>query len=243
VQVAALAASGAIGHEKATPWLWLGTVVLAVGLWLYARSKGQSGAFCVAALGSLLGLILVAVLPNRLRAQEPTAGAEAARSTRGAAMGSWVAPLVGLLVCSPLTTVGGESSGAVVGGLVAGIALGGTGIVAAMVALSRMELYGSKGILWPATAGLGLSGLLLVGGPVATVRGRLAERERLKRAGMAAALEHPGWVGQATLRGASIVVCSWDDASEAAEAVRADLSRPASLVTVGVDNSGGALPW
>jgi hypothetical protein len=58
------------GGPTPSAWLWygamvLGTVLLMIGLAYYAKAKGQSFAWCIAAFLSILGLLLLLLLEDR----------------------------------------------------------------------------------------------------------------------------------------------------------------------------------
>jgi len=58
------------GGPTDSTWFWfgaivLGTVLLLIGLAYYAKAKGQSWAWCVAAFLSVLGLLLLLLLEDK----------------------------------------------------------------------------------------------------------------------------------------------------------------------------------
>jgi MFS family permease len=142
--------------------LLTGTVVLAVGLGLYAKAKGRHRAFSVAALASVLGLVLVALLEDR---SAPTSDAETRagrRFAQQAATASWAAPLIASLVHQVLSPSISQSRDALYISACAEGLLVVIGFVMGIVALLSVRKHGRQGILWPAAIGTGINTVILL---------------------------------------------------------------------------------
>jgi hypothetical protein len=162
IQIVPLFLTAGEPGEAAMALFWVGLLVLAFGLGLYAKAKGHSAAFCVAALASLFGLLLVGLLEDRSARPLDPASPNRGRRMQRAAKASWVAPLIAFALHRFLASLASESREVLYVSMAAEAALVLVGFGAGAVALASVRKHGRAGILVPAFVGTTVNGLILL---------------------------------------------------------------------------------
>ncbi len=239
MQIAGMVFAGSDPAVGLVGVFWIGTALLAIGMAYYAKSKGHSPAFCVAALGSVVGLIFVALLGDRSAAQNGQRQAGTMAFARQAAKASWVAPLVAFAVSLGIRASVEDSATASMVRLIADLVLVGGGLILGIVALCSVRRHGREGILRPAIIGVTINLLLILGGVGTLIASTPMKRWQAERDAMEALHDYPGWYGGAAIGEAMVGVASWDDRSTFAAEFNAVLGANVSILSIAVDNSRG----
>lgn len=157
---------------------------------------------------------------------------------------SWIFPLIAMALGNFIMPGTHSASGKMAVAAVA-ILLVLSGLVLSIAVLAGVRRHKAKGVLGSAGIGLVLNGIFIA----SFTAGYLSAREHRQtlnqdpaQAAQAAFLDHPGWLGNATLNGANIAVASVNDRSEWAEYVNALFDKQISHIQITCDNGSGTVP-